>query len=345
LSVIAYVSGHGLGHSSREMEILRRLPDSIPLYVVTKSPAWFWEEEMSRAFSRREKAFDVGCLQTTSLVVDQAATLSAFEIQQAQNKREKQSELNWLTSVNAKVIVTDVASFPLTLAKELGIPSLCVANFTWADIYAEYVGFEKIVALLEEEYATATCLLEAGLSLPMPYFVKRESLGLVARKGENRRAELPYTGRKLALIYAGNWGMPFPWGRLTNFPDWHFLTLTPPLVPVQNLTVLERKAMPHPDLVASVDLVVSKLGYGILGECLVNATPILYPPRVYFAEFAALETAIVDWSGRIPLSEAAFLGLEWAEALANVPKRGEFAPIAAPGGTAIARRIQDFGDF
>jgi hypothetical protein len=342
LSVVAYVSGHGLGHSSREVEILRRLPESTPLHIVTKSPAWFWQEEMSRPFTLREKSFDVGCLQTTSLVVDQAATLLAFSEQQAQNESNQRSELEWLKSVNTKVIVTDVASFPLTLAAEMGIPGLCVANFTWADIYAEYAGFSEIVTVLEREYATATCLLEAGLSLPMPYFARRESLGLVARVGKNRRIQLPHREKRLALIYAGNWGMPFPWERLEAFSEWHFLTLTPPTIPVKNLTVLERKTMPHPDLVASVDVVISKLGYGILGECVANATPILYPPRTYFAEFAALDAAIAGWPGRIPLSERAFLGLDWTEALGSVPERGSFEAIAALGGAAIASRIQAF---
>jgi hypothetical protein len=345
MSVVAYVSGHGLGHSAREVEILRRLPETIPLHIVTKSPSWFWQEEMTRPFVLREAAFDVGCLQTTSLEVDQAATLAAFKAQQVHNQENKQAELTWLKEVGARVIITDVAAFPLMLAKQRGIPGICVANFTWADIYAEYVrehtGFHEIVRDLEREYAQATCLLETGLSLPMPYFLHRESVGLVARRGKNRRRALPHAEKRLALIYTGNWGLPFPWERLERFTDWHFVTLTPPPIALKNLTVLPRTTMPHPDIVASVDLVISKLGYGILGECLANATPILYPPRAYFVEFAAMERSIVDWPGRMALSLEAFLGLEWSEALAHAPKHGEITALPADGGAVVAAKIEE----
>ena len=326
MCVVAYVSGHGLGHSAREVEILRRLPEEIPLIVVTSASTWFWEQEMTRKFTLREDSFDVGCLQTTSLDVDQVATKAAFLTVQAHNLQRKESEKAWLEEVKARLVLTDVASFPLTLARELAIPSFCVANFTWADIYSEYAGFEEIVEGLKSEYSATECLWETDLSLPMLYFSQRESMGLVARLGVSRREELPNFHQKLALISAGNWGLPFPWSKLATFSAWHFLTLTPPPFVVQNLTVLDRKAMPHPDIVASVDLVISKLGYGILGECLANATPILYPPREFFAEFAAMEKAIRGWQGRLALDSEAFLGLEWAEMLERVPKRGTFPP-------------------
>jgi hypothetical protein len=162
MAIVAYVSGHGLGHSAREVTILRDLPQEIPLYIKTAAPEWFWRAEVKRPFTLIPESFDVGCLQTDSVTVDVAATHAAWTEEQHRNETRRADELAWLHSIGARLIVTDVASFPLTL----GLPSVCVANFTWADIYAEYPGFAAIVAQLESEYSQTTLMLEAGLALP-----------------------------------------------------------------------------------------------------------------------------------------------------------------------------------
>ena len=348
MSVVAYVSGHGLGHASREVQILRRLPGEIPLFVKTGSPAWFWESEISRPFTLIDESFDVGCVQRDSIRVDIDATRTAKHAMDVANRTRFEAERRWLESVQAKVVVCDVAAFPLTVAASLGIPALLVANFTWSDIYAEYPGFEAINARLRAAYGHADLLLEAGLSLPMSYFAKRKSVGLVARIGKDRRAELvPLAparggkGVKLALIYAGNWGMPLAWERLKGFDDWHFLTLTPPgSVRPPNLTALPRGFLPHEDLVASVDLVVSKPGYGIVGECLASGTPLLYGPREEFAEYAALDAALRAWPGGLKVSGEDFIQLKWKETLDACPERGGVTRLPAPGAESAARCIE-----
>ena len=88
MALVAYVSGHGLGHSAREVTILRDLPAEIPLYVKTAAPEWFWRTEVKRPFTLIPESFDVGCLQTDSVTVDRAATKAAWL---AQNQRDRKS--------------------------------------------------------------------------------------------------------------------------------------------------------------------------------------------------------------------------------------------------------------
>jgi hypothetical protein len=352
MTVVAYVSGHGFGHSAREVEILRRLPGEIPLVVKSAAPEWFWRQEVPRPFEFVRDSYDVGCIQTTSLEVDVSATLAAWQAIDAQNQARFHDEVRDLRRRKARVVVTDVGPFPLAVAEALSIPGLCVANFTWADIYAEYAkdepAFAPVVADLINQYSRATLMLETGLSLPMPYFPRRESVGLVARTGTVRRAELlemlgpKALGKRLALVYSGNWGMPVPWGKLELFTDWHFLSLNPFETEITNSSLVSQEAMPHPDFVASVDLVVSKLGYGIVGECLAAGTPLLYCPRSGFAEYQGMDSALADWPGRLRLPANAFLSADWKAGLQTVPAFGSVPPQAAPGGAASAARIAQF---
>jgi hypothetical protein len=341
LSVVAYVSGHGLGHAAREVQILRRLPEEIPLVVKTSSPAWFWQSELKRPFTLIPESYDVGCVQKDSITIDIDATRIAKHEMDVRNRRRFDSERLWLEEVGAKVVVCDVASFPMMVAATHGIPALLVANFTWVDIYEPFPGFGSILARLRAAYGHADLLIETGLALPMSYLPRRFEAGLVARVGRDRRAELPHSEKRLALIYAGNWGLPIAWERLKDFPDWHFLTLTPPgSVRPPNLTALPREQMPHEDIVASVDAVISKPGYGIAGECLANGTPLLYCPRPEFAEYTALDAALSAWEGGLKVSGEEFVQLIWKQVLGSVPPRGSVPRWDAPGGRRAAECIE-----
>ncbi len=351
MCVVAYVSGHGFGHSAREVEVLRRLPPEIPLVVKTAAPEWFWREEVQRPFELVPDAYDVGCLQTNSLDVAAAATYDAYREVAARNEARRSEEEVDLRRRGARVVITDVPSFPLTIAAHLGLPGLCVANFTWTDIYAGLVDaeprFMPVVVELEREYALATLLLDADLSLPMPYFPHRERIGLVARPHRERRDELVALlgveqTKRLALVYAGNWGLPLPWERLQTFTDWHFVSLAAPPVSVANLTVLPRRALPHADLVASVDLVISKAGYGLVGECLSAGTPLLYCPRPDFAENTALDAALSAWPGGLRASAEDFLAAHWEPFLKQVPPRGAVPRYTADGGENASGIIARF---
>jgi hypothetical protein len=197
-----------------------------------------------------------------------------------------------------------------------------------------------------DQYQTATLALDTDLSLPMPYWPRKETVGLVAHPGTDRRDELNQPlppaaqGRRVALIYLGNWGFPLDYSRLPAFTNWHFVSYEAPPFPVSNWTVLERTpTWPHADLTASVDLVISKPGYGIVGECLSTGTPFLYPPRPEFAEYPALDAALRAWPGGLHIDRDRFLALDWADALSTVPPRHTLPRLPADGGQRAAERI------
>jgi hypothetical protein len=353
MCVVAYVSGHGFGHAAREVEVLRRLPSDIPLIVKTVSAEWFWRAEMRRPFTYVGESFDVGCVQHDSLTLDIPATLAAYREREAANAARFDAEVQFLRVSGARVVLTDVPSFPLTVAARAEIPGICLSNFTWADIYDALTGVEPafgpIAERLRGEYQTATLCLDADLSLPMPYFLRREPTGLISRSGTARREDLmallpaAARGKRIALLYLGNWGYPLAYERLTELRDCHFLSFEEPPVPVANWTALARSAdWPHPDLVASVDFVVSKPGYGLTAECLATGTPLVYMPRPEFAEYPALRRALQAWSGGVEMPRADFLALRWNLTLARVPSRSAVARLPAEGGGVAAARILDF---
>ena len=112
MAIVAYVSGHGLGHSAREVTVLRGLPEEIPLYVKTVAPEWFWRAEVKRPFTLIPESFDVGCLQTDSITVDVNATRAAWSQQNRRNEARREAELAWLQSIGILPPVRSVSCLP-----------------------------------------------------------------------------------------------------------------------------------------------------------------------------------------------------------------------------------------
>ena len=93
----------------------------------------------------------------------------------------------------------------------------------------------------------------------------------------------------------------------------------------------------YEDLVGACDAVVTKPGYGIVAECIANATPLVYTARGRFAEYPCLVEGIEAHLPNAFISNADLQSGRLAPALASVfaqPRRE--ATIAIDGGQVAA---------
>ncbi len=321
-----YVTGHGFGHAVRTTQILRALPPELPLIIKTTAPARLFREELpGRDFELIHAEFDCGCLQTDSVSVRRRETLTRYAEIARRNDAHLADEIRFLRERGVRAAASDIASFPLRAARAAGVPSAAVTNFTWHDIYSEYAETaedDALLAQMADEYAAATVALITPLHLPSTpgVFPHVEEAPLVARRGENIRAALTAAlgipaEKHLALLYLGGWGLEINWAALERLTDWVFLLDRPVPKPVANVRVFAPSTLAYADVAASVDAVVSKAGYGTVTECIANSVPLVYLPRVGFAEHAALAAGMTRWGGGIEISEAKFHAGDWAEAL------------------------------
>jgi len=324
LTIAYYISGHGLGHSARSAAIIQHLPEDLALEIKTVAPEWFFRQELDRPFDLHPERFDCGALQGDTYSVDREATLrTCAEITQ-NNKNKLESEAEWLKTIGVRLVVADVPSFPLVAARAAGIPAVAIANFTWVEIYRPYLKdfpqYRQMVDELENEYAQADLAFVTPLDLPMNRFKKMRRVPLVARQGEPQREAMTKAfgldvSRKWVLVYPGNLGFPFPWGSLGQFDEIDFLTFHSDTGSPDNVLALEQGLFRHEDVVASVDAVAAKPGYGMVGECIANRTPLLYTDRDDFIEYEALDRALQDWGGAVRINRQEFSTGAWAEGL------------------------------
>ncbi len=349
-----YVTGHGFGHAIRTTQILKALPPSLPLIIKTTAPERLFREELpGREFEYIQAEYDCGCLQSDSVTVLKRETLTRYGEIARRNHAYLAEEAAFLTARGVRCVASDIPAFPLLAAREAGIPSVAVGNFTWHDIYAEYAETPEDNALLAQmalEYAAATVALITPLHLPtMPrLFPSAEYVPLIARWGKPIRDTLTAalgipTEKHLGLLYLGGWGLELGWAALEMHTDWVFLLDRPLPKPIANARAFDPSAWRYADVAASVDAVISKAGYGTVTECIANSVPLIYLPRHGFAEHNALVLGMRQWGGGIELSEAAFHAGDWGDALnAAQNARPDPAVFAANGAEVIAQKLMEY---
>ncbi|KAJ6373385.1 hypothetical protein OIU76_027678, partial [Salix suchowensis] len=162
-----YVTGHGFGHATRVVEVVRNLIlAGHDVHVVTGAPDFvFTSEIQSPRLFIRKVLLDCGAVQADALTVDRLASLEKYS-ETAVKPRESilATEIEWLNSIKADLVVSDVVPVACRAAADAGIRSVCVTNFSWDFIYAEYVmaagnHHRSIVWQIAEDYSHCEFLI------------------------------------------------------------------------------------------------------------------------------------------------------------------------------------------
>lgn len=353
-TICYYVTGHGYGHAVRTIQILKALPTDVRLILKTTVPERLFREDMpNRAFTLDPVEYDCGSVQSDSITVLPRETLARYREIAARNEDRLADEIDFLRREGVDCVVSDVPSFPLRAAREAGVPGVVVTNFTWHDIYRDYVQGpedEQLLADMGREYAQATVALITPLCLPTAAdpFPCVEHVPLVARRGCNVREALLKAlscspGTHLALLYLGVWGLDIAWEKLAAFQDWTFLTYEAPPIALPNVVTLDHAAWPYANTMASMDAVLAKTGYGTVTECIANGVPMIYPPRKGFIEHEALVAGMAQWGGGVPISEADFKAGRWGAFLdAALGAQPDSTVFATNGADRVAQKLLEF---
>lgn len=322
-----YVSAHGLGHATRSRSVIGELLGRFRVTVVSSIEANFFGPPQS-GLRGRCLAADVGMVQRDPIHVDLAASLEKNLDFLSGWERRRQAEREFLQAQGVDLVVSDSAALPLQAAADLGLPGLALASFGWHHIYQPYARsdprWEPLVEACSRAYSRATALLQYPLSRPILEIQERIPVGLVARPG--RRQALPGGAPRVLLALPG---VDYDRDRAHSL-SWTVLTPSFP-------------GISFVDLVASVDVVLAKPGFGIVSDCLVHGCPLVFVPRPDFAESEWLEPAIQSQLPSARLSLEDFQRGNWLEALEKASSAPKTGPPPLDGGAVeIAQRIEQF---
>ena len=233
---------------------------------------------------------DTGIVQIDSLRLDAAATLSRAREFMATFDNRVADETAFLLAHRVEMVVADVPPMGIAAAKAAGLPAIAFGNFTWDWIYAQYEGGADVARAIGEIYAETTLAMRLPMWGGFRTIPRIEDLPFVARHArrdpiDTRRAlGIPLDARVVLSSFGGYGvaGMAKP-----SVADYHVLWPGD----IDEAAMYEH-GYRYEDLVRAVDVVVTKPGYGIISECLVNDTALLYTSRGDFREYPVLVQAM-----------------------------------------------------
>jgi UDP:flavonoid glycosyltransferase YjiC (YdhE family) len=305
--LVAYLSGHGYGHFARSAAVLERLAGHVAIHLRTNERALEMARAARWAASTAEVDVGPGLVQRGPLAMDPAATRDALAAHLDAWPRTLEREAAFLREVGARVVWADVPPIAFAAAARAGVPSVGTGNFSWSWIYDGLAGadpfFAAAAARLRAAEGEATQFLALDFGGGLDVFPRRTPIAPLApaptMTRAAARARLPFAdaddARPIVLVSFGGFGRELQLDARTDGRH-RLLVLAAPLA-----ASLERDdlrafhldgTLPHADLVAAVDCVISKPGYGTVAECLRAGTPLVYVRRDEPREGPALAAAI-----------------------------------------------------
>jgi len=350
--VLFYVSGHGFGHAARSIEIINALaalrPDAA-LTLRTGASRWLCELTLTAPVTVSTAATDIGVVQIDAVRPDLEATLDRALAFYAAGETLVEQECRAIEAAGASLVVSDIPPVAFAAARRAGVPSIAIGNFTWDWIYADYERTLGRSPEVSTRCRTWQSLADEGWRLPMHGGFEGVSvlrdLPLVARRSKQSRAAVRHrlgwpADQPIVLTSFGGVGMSrLPLERAAA--DGRLLVVgcadpasgpeTGPLctrsggVALLNERRLYAEGLRYEDIVAAVDVVLTKPGYGIIAECVANGTALLYTSRGRFAEYDVLVSHMPRWLRTRYIEQEALFAGEWSTAvdalLAQPPPR------------------------
>jgi L-arabinokinase len=344
-SLVFYVSGHGFGHASRDIEVinglLARVPD-LQVHVRTYAPQWLFDLTVRGGVHYHRVDCDTGVVQRDTLNPDIDATVArAREFYSSFDPRVTKEAVA-LREIRPSLVIGDLPPLAFAAAALADVPSVALGNFTWDWIYDGYEKWLQGAAWIPPLIRDAHGFAAEAWRLPMhggfDGFRHVVDLPLVARISRREPAEVKRRlgiadGETTVLVSFGGFGLEsVGTEELSRLDDHVFVVTEGSLVPKAprtagaaatrrgNLVAVNEHAwygegFRYEDLVKAADVVVTKPGFGIIAESVANDAAVVYTSRGPFAEYDVLVERMPKYLRCAFLSNEDLLGWRWRGAI------------------------------
>ena len=347
-----YITAHGYGHGVRSADIIcaiNRLYPDIGVHIISGLPETFLRNRFGAGKNTiHGRNFDIGMVQLDSVRVDVPATLDRAVKFFTAGEQLLANEIAFLKENEIDIVVSDIPSLPLEAAARAGIPCVAVGNFSWDWIYSEFLAdnlrWLPVIEMFREQYARANLLLRLPFHDEMTAFSRKEDIPLVARPGKSCRGKI---SRIVDIAPEKKWVLlsfttldlsEEALTRIEQIEDCEFLTVLPLEWRRRNIHTVSRDQVSFSDALASADVVISKPGFGILSDCVVNNKPLIYADRTNFREYPVLEASIRRYLKYVHIPAENLYNGDLESSLIKVETAAKPVESLSAGGDEIAAR-------
>jgi len=313
-TIMLALTAHGFGHATQATPVINRLRASYPdlrLLVLTDIPRAWLDAWIDGDYELLPMATDPGMRMRDPLHVDIEATIQAYsDFSRAESRLVDELE-SLIRARDVSLVLADVPWLPLVAARRQQRHAVALCSLNWADILEPlappHSGIEHILAGIRDAYRNADLFIRPAPCMPMHWLGNSQAIGHISRTGKagsrrvRRALNLPDDHRLALLQFGGETGDTKV--RLPQVDGVTWLLAGRGNVggrghPADRL--LKTLGMRFVDLVASVDVMLTKPGYSSFAEAATHGLPLLSVHRDDWPEAPWL----VDWVAQhLPLRE------------------------------------------
>lgn len=209
-TIAFFISDHGFGHDSRNIPIIRYILEAtkdIRIIIKTGKNQGQFIRDLVGDFNGRVtyffEAMDMGLvLKENSLDVDSEKLEEKVQdyISSFEEKVSKENEFLHYNNVN--LIVSDIVPWIFKCANELSIPSILISNFTWVEIYKEYLSNEICDKYIDcYKLGDKALFYELYMEEMKDYIKNYEKVSLCSRDFDLEKADKIKRSFKSPIVY------------------------------------------------------------------------------------------------------------------------------------------------
>jgi hypothetical protein len=326
------ISAHGFGHAAQVVPVLNALGSLRPnlrALLRTTVPAAFFQDRLSIPWDISPVQQDVGCVQDGPLSIDIEATWHEHRRFHATWEDRVEAEVAAMRRARPDVVLANTPYLALASGQRAGIPTVALASFTWDLVLGDYpappsIDKAALVRSIQQAYHQADLALRITPSPKMEGFAAITDIGPIAEPAAPARPQLAELlhlapGEKTVLVGFGGIPLaPLPFDELKRLQGYRVLFDGPLPSGVSPFVSTKTLPLSFKSLLASVDIIMTKPGYGTLVEAVALGTPLIYVRRYNFAD----EQPLVDYLHRhgraLELSREKFTHGHWQDALDQI---------------------------
>lgn len=291
MHLLVDISAHGLGHLAQTAPVLDALHDLLPdlrLTVRSAIPQARLARRIAVDFTLVPEARDFGFVMKNAMDIDLAASAQRYREFHADWRQRVAAEADWLRRQDIDALLSNVAYLPLAAAADAGLPAAGLCSLNWADLFAHYFGDEpwaaEIHAQILAAYNSATGFLRITPGLPMIGIERRQEIAPIVRIGRRNRSRVAQImdldeSERWLLLAMGGMDFRLPVENWPQVPGLNWLVPREWQVSRPDTRGYDVPGLKFTDLLASVDAVITKPGYGTFVEAACSGIPILYVER------------------------------------------------------------------
>ncbi len=331
-SIWCAISGHGFGHAAQVVPVLNALRDLVPgvtAILRTTVPASFFQDRLTIPWELSPAQQDIGCIQDGPLKIDIDATWIAHQRFHDTWDARLSNEVSAIRAASPALVIADIPYLAIEAGSRAHIPTIALASLTWDLVLKEYCHASdhaqpQLIDRIRESYAHADRALRITPAPKIDAFSNMIDIGPIACPAAPERHRLASAlnlvpNEKTVLVGFGGIALTsLPLEQMEQLRHYRFLIDSP--VPPGFSRIHSIKTLPFSfkTLLASVDVIMTKPGYGTLVEAVALHQPVVYVRRYNFADEQPLVDYLHRYGRGMELSLDDFVKGRWEAALRTV---------------------------